>query len=55
MAELTQEELNGLSPRAREAHEASTGLIHETLTTNPNTEVVEDESTEQEKKEDEKL
>ena len=30
-------------------------MIHETLTTNPNTKVVEDESTEQEKKEDEKL
>jgi len=35
--------------------EQSNSMIHETLTTNPNTEVVEDESIEQEKKEDEKL
>ena len=53
MAELTQEELNGLSPRAREAHEASTDLIHETLITNPRSAVVKVEK--QEKKKHEKL
>jgi hypothetical protein len=41
--------------RIIEEKEESNSMIHETLTTNPNTEVVEDESTEQEKKEDEKL
>jgi|TARA_B110000977_G_scaffold166009_1_gene213635 hypothetical protein len=42
-----------------EKEEESNGMIHETLTTNPRDVVVEietpDESTEQEKKEDEKL
>jgi len=33
---ITQEELNALSPRARKAHSDSNGMIHETLTTNPN-------------------
>ena len=41
--------------RITEEKEESNGMIHETLTTNSNTKVVEDESTEQEKKEDEKL
>ena len=41
--------------RITEEKEESNGMIHETLTKNPNTKVVEDESTEQEKKEDEKL
>ena len=45
--------------RITEEKEESNGMIHETLTTNPNTKVVEDESTkkaiEQENKEDEKL
>ena len=45
----------GIAMRIIEEKEESNGMIHETLTTNPNTEVVEDESTEQEKKEDEKL
>ena len=45
----------GIPMRIIEEKEESNGMIHETLTTNPNTEVVEDESTEQEKKEDEKL
>ena len=45
----------GIAMRITEEKEESNGMIHETLTTNPNTEVVEDESTEQEKKEDEKL
>ena len=41
--------------RITEEKEESNGMIHETLTTNPRDEVVEDESTEKEKKEDEKL
>ena len=45
--------------RITEEKEESNGMIHETLTTNPRDVVVEietpDESTEQEKKEDEKL
>jgi beta-galactosidase/beta-glucuronidase len=32
---ITQEELNGLSARARKAHNDSNGMIHETLTVNP--------------------
>ena len=40
--------------RITEEKEESNGMIHETLTTNPRDEVVEDESTEKEKKEDEK-
>jgi|11BtaG_2_1085332.scaffolds.fasta_scaffold34896_3 hypothetical protein len=53
MVELTQDELNQLSPRAKKAHQASTDLIHETLITNPRSSVVEVEK--QEKKKDEKL
>ena len=41
--------------RITEEKEESNGMIHETLTTNTRDEVVEDESTEKEKKEDEKL
>ncbi len=43
--------------RITEEKEESNGMIHETLTTNPRDAVVEDEdeSTEKEKKEDEKL
>ena len=44
-----------ISMRIIEEKEESNGMIHETLTTNPRDEVVEDESTEKEKKEDEKL
>ena len=44
-----------IAMRITEEKEESNGMIHETLTTNPNTEVVKDESVEQEKKEDEKL
>ena len=44
-----------MSTRIIEEKEESNGMIHETLTTNPRDEVVEDESTEKEKKEDEKL
>ena len=35
MDKLTQEELNSLSSRARKQYEDSSGMIHETLTTNP--------------------
>ena len=48
-----------ITMRITEEKEESNGMIHETLTTNPRDVVVEietpDESTEQEKKEDEKL
>ena len=44
-----------MSTRIIEEKEESNSMIHETLTTNPRDEVVEDESTEKEKKEDEKL
>ena len=44
-----------MTTRIIEEKEESNGMIHETLTTNPRDEVVEDESTEKEKKEDEKL
>ena len=36
MAELTQEELNGLSPRARKAHGQSNDMIQEIVEVNPN-------------------
>ena len=44
-----------MNTRIIKEKEESNGMIHETLTTNPRDEVVEDESTEKEKKEDEKL
>ena len=44
-----------MSTRIIEEKEEPNSMIHETLTTNPRDEVVEDESTEKEKKEDEKL
>ena len=46
-----------IAMRITEEKEESNGMIHETLTTNPRDKVVKtpDESTEQEKKEDEKL
>ena len=43
MEKLTQEQLNGLSPRARKAYEDKHGVISEILTINPNTEVEIDE------------
>ena len=48
MSKLTLQELNGLSPRARKAHEDS-NVISEILTINPNIEVEidEDDSTEE--------
>ena len=44
-----------ITMRITEEKEESNGMIHETLTTNPRDEVVEDESTDKENKEDEKL
>tara|TARA_B100001996_G_scaffold370965_1_gene345838 strand:- start:859 stop:1041 length:183 start_codon:yes stop_codon:yes gene_type:complete len=41
MDKLTQEQLNGLSPRARKAYEDKHGVISEILTINPNKEEVE--------------
>ena len=41
MAELTQEELNGLSPRARKAHEQSNEMIQEIVEVNPNADKLE--------------
>ena len=41
MAELTQEELNGLSPRARKAHEQSNDMIQEIVEVNPNADKLE--------------
>lgn len=55
----TSQEITMSNNRITEEKEESNGMIHETLTTNPRDAVVEveseDESTEQEKKEDEKL
>ena len=51
----TSQEILMITTRIIEEKEESNGMIHETLTTNPRDEVVEDESTEKEKKEDEKL
>jgi len=38
MDKLTQEELNGLSPRARKQHEDSNTVLSEITTENPNIE-----------------
>ena len=43
MDKLTQEELNGLSPRARKAYEDSNTVLSEITTENPNSEVVKEE------------
>ena len=40
MDKLTQEELNGLSPRARKQHEDSNTVLSEITTENPNVEAV---------------
>ena len=53
MAELTQEELNGLSPRARKAHGQSDEMIQEIVEVNPNAEP--EESEQEEEEEHEKL
>ena len=51
MAELTQEELNGLSPRARKAHEQSNEMIQEIVEVNPNAEREEFEQEEEDEHE----
>tara|TARA_R110001606_G_scaffold101420_1_gene222550 strand:- start:342 stop:515 length:174 start_codon:yes stop_codon:yes gene_type:complete len=51
MDELTQEELNGLSPRARKAYEDSNTVLSEITTENPNIEDVVKEEKPKKKKE----
>ena len=51
MDKLTQEELNGLSPRARKAYEDSNSVLSEITTENPNVEVVVKEEKPKKKKE----
>ena len=56
MDKLTQEELNGLSPRARKAYEDSNTVLSEITTENPNVEVVvKEEKPKKKDKEDEKF
>jgi len=52
MDKLTQEELNGLSPRARKAYEDSNTVLSEITTENPNVEVVVKEEKPKKKKEE---
>ena len=52
MDKLTQEELNGLSPRARKAYENSNTVLSEITTENPNVEVVVKEEKPKKKKEE---
>ena len=51
MDKLTQEELNGLSPRARKAYEDSNTVLSEITTENPNSEVVKEEKPKKKKEE----
>tara|TARA_B110000459_G_C16217393_1_gene319210 strand:+ start:59 stop:232 length:174 start_codon:yes stop_codon:yes gene_type:complete len=51
MDKLTQEELNGLSPRARKAYEDSNTVLSEITTENPNIEDVVKEEKPKKKKE----
>ena len=51
MDKLTQEELNGLSPRARKAYEDSNTVLSEITTENPNIDVVVKEEKPKKKKE----
>ena len=51
MDKLTQEELNGLSPRARKAYEDSNTMLSEITTENPNKDIVVDEEKPKKKKE----
>ena len=57
MDKLTQEELNGLSPRARKAYEDSNEVLSEITTENPNKDLVveEDKPKKKKDKEDEKF
>ena len=45
MAELTQEELNGLSPRARKAYGQSNDMLQEIVEVNPNADKIVDDET----------
>ena len=45
MAELTQEELNGLSPRARKAHGQANDMLQEIVEVNPNADKTVDDET----------
>ena len=51
MDKLTQEELNGLAPRARKAYEDSNSVLSEITTENPNVEVVKEEKPKKKKEE----
>ena len=51
MNKLTQEELNGLSPRARKQHEDSNEVLAEITTENPNKDLVVEEDKPKKKKE----
>ena len=51
MAELTQQELNGLSSRARKAHGQANEMIQEIVEVNPNAEPEEFEQEEEEEHE----
>ena len=55
MNKLTQEELNGLSARARKQHEDSNQVLSEITTENPNIEVGKEEKPKKQDKEDEKF
>ena len=57
MDTLTQEELNGLSPRARKAYEDSNEVLSEITTENPNKDLVveEDKPKKKKDKKDEEL
>ena len=57
MDKLTQEELNGLSPRARKAYEDSNEVLSEITTENPNKDLVveEDKPKKKKEKQDEEL
>jgi hypothetical protein len=49
MAELTQEELNGLSSRARKAHGQSNDMLQEIVEVNPNADRLEKVTTKESK------
>jgi|TARA_Y100001937_G_scaffold87197_1_gene118001 hypothetical protein len=57
MDKLTQEELNGLSPRARKQYEDSNEVLSEITTENPNKDLVveEDKPKKKKEKQDEEL
>ena len=45
MVELTQEELNGLSPRARKSYGESANMLQEIVEVNPNADKIVDDET----------